>query len=346
MPFRWRFFVIELFYRKIFISVVHDEGTYDVRSLVIKNRKESIKEVQTFEGEGALTSLQNFLQKKISDSPLHYISLLNSDPRQGAMAGCSHALAEETLSDSKVVCRNKQWLLYSSVREIDSMKKSLSPIGIDYLFSPFSVLEVFFKDKINGGLALYGLVQKGSFSIALFDQGKLEFAHHYNMHRDVGTKNEEEHSAGFILDSEEEGEKISEQSDIDILDDLDIIDDLDIFSDIEDLDSLEEIAEFSEDEPTPEEIRAILPNGDTMKSDIDRFGNDFTRFECIQKTLSNFYGMKECQNRFVETVYLADTYGIGTELKHYLEEELFLNVSIRRINLADEVLALSLEEQD
>lgn len=337
--------MIGFLYQKFFISIVQDAGLYDVRTLVFKNKKESVKEVKIFEGESALSSLLGYLQKKVSDSPLHYIAVLNTDPRQGAVLGCSHTLADDLLGDSKVVCRNKQWLLYSSLREIEKIKKTFSPIGIDYLFSPFSVLEVFFKDKIDSGIALYGLVQKNSFSIALFEHGRLEFAHHYNIHSDSESSMEDDTSVGFIMDSEDDDFSTEAQDDIGILDDLDIIDDLDVFSDIEDLDTLEEIAEFSEDELTPEEMKTVSSDSDTMKKDIERFGDDYSRFECVQKTLSNFYGMKECQNRFIETVYLADSYGMGTELKHYLEEELFLTVSIRRINLADEVLALALEEQ-
>jgi hypothetical protein len=48
----------------------------------------------------------------------------------------------------------------------------------------------------------------------------------------------------------------------------------------------------------------------------------------------------------VETIYVADGYGSGTELKRYLEEELFLNVLIRHIDVADEVIALAMLEEE
>lgn len=337
--------MIKWFYQKIFIAIVQDNEDYDVRVLVTKSGNSSFKEAKQFEGESALSSLLEFVQKKISDSPLYYISILNTDPRQGALTGCDDSSIEEVLKDAKIVCRNKGWILYSSIREIETIKKKFALIGVDYLFSPFSILEVFFKDKIQGGLALYALVQKGSFSIALFDHGKLEYAHHYRIHHE--SENllvDEEPSIGFSVGVEDDINSTLETSDIDILDDLDLIDDLEVFNDIQDLDTLEELVEFSEDEPTPEELRLATPDIENMKNDINRFGDNYTRFECIQKTLTYFYGMEACRNRFVESVYLADSYGMGLELKNYLEEELFLNVSVRRINLADEVLALSLEE--
>ncbi|MBD3799224.1 MAG: hypothetical protein IE883_04920 [Epsilonproteobacteria bacterium] len=148
----------------------------------------------------------------------------------------------------------------------------------------------------------------------------------------------------FAVGVEEEAEKGIDLDEIESLDDLDIIDELDELSDIEDLDTLEEIAEFSEDEPTLEEERSskLSPNG--IKDEMERFGDDYLRFELIQKTLEAFYTSEQCRNRFVETVYIADGYGSGSELKHYLEEELFLNVLIRRIDLGDEVIALAMSE--
>lgn len=336
--------MIEWLYRKIFIAIVSDADGYDLRTITLKQKKVLQKEAKRFEGEKAFEEMRKFIRKQMDESPFHYIALLNPDSHQGAISGCTLHDIDHELNGAKTLCRNQKWLLYTSLKEIDTLKKKFSEVGIDYLFSPFSIIEHFFQDKISTGLALYALAQKDSFSVALFEEGKLEFAHHYPLHPSsmeaVGT---EEGLIGFALDVEEEVEKGIDLDEIENLDDLDIIDELDDLTDIEDLDELEEIADFSEDEPTPEEKRSA--SADNFKEDMDRFGDDYLRFELIQKTLETFYASEQCRNRFVETVYIADGYGSGSELKHYLEEELFLNVLIRRIDVGDEVIALAMSEE-
>jgi hypothetical protein len=337
--------VIEWFYRKIFVAIVPDDGAFEVRLVILKRKKLLSKESRRFEGIDAQKDMLTFLRKRLDESPLHYIAVLNPDPNQGALLGCSLHDISEALSSAKTLCRNHKWLLYASIQELDGLKKEYSSIGLDFIFSPFSVIEHFFGDKISGGLALYALALKDSFSVAFFEEGKLEFAHHYPLHRNEGEAlGNEENVVGFSVGIEEDSHSGINLDDIESLDDLDIIDELDDLSDIEDLDSLEEIVDFREDEPTTEEARA-QPQGDEIKGEMDRFNEDYKRFELIEKILSRFYGSEECHNRFIETVYIADAYGSGSELKQYLEDELFLNVLVRRIDIADEVISLAMDEE-
>ena len=90
----------------------------------------------------------------------------------------------------------------------------------------------------------------------------------------------------------------------------------------------------------------MLPHSVELKQEMNGFNDDFARFEFIQKTLARFYASEHCHNRFVETVYIADAYGSGSELKRYLEEELFLGVLVRRIDLGDEVISLAISEEE
>lgn len=342
--------MIAWLYQKIFIAIVPDADSYDVRVVTLKQKKLLSKESRHFEGSTAYEDMAVYLRKRIDVSPLHYIAVLNPGVNQGALNGCSlHEIADE-LNGAKTLCRNQKWLLYASILELESLKKEYSTLGLDFIFSPFSIIEHFFGDKIGTGFALYALAQKDSFSVAFFDEGKLEYAHHYPMHQlqDSGAASEGT-AIGFTVGVEEDEiiERGISLDDIENLDDLDIIDELDNLSDIEDLDALEDIDEFSDDQPTLEEKRLILPYTDELKEEMTGFNDDFARFEFIQKTLSRFYASEQCHDRFIETVYIADAYGgSGSELKRYLEEELFLNVLIRRIDVGDEVISLAMSEEE
>lgn len=341
--------MLERFYQKIFIAIVVEEKAHEVTVTGVKNGKILFKERKRFEESEPTPQLFTYIRKYIEQSPLHYISLLNPDLNQGVLSGCSMKdVAEEVDSSGiKMVCRNKKWMMYASVHELENLKKRYKSVGLDFIFSPFSVLEYFFADKIGGDFALYVLAQKDSFSIVFFDKGNLEYAHNYSMHPSQMLVEETSVGGGFALDTmydeEEKGIRLDE---IETLDDLDIIDELDNLSDIEDLDSLDEIAEFSEDIPTYEEERVREPQGKELKEQMDRFNDDYRRFELIQRTLTQFYAGEHCRDRFVETVYIADAYGSGAELKRYLEEELFLSVLIRKIDLGDAVISLARVEKE
>ncbi|MDQ7059734.1 MAG: hypothetical protein Q9M43_00815 [Sulfurimonas sp.] len=46
-------------------------------------------------------------------------------------------------------------------------------------------------------------------------------------------------------------------------------------------------------------------------------------------------------SEFIENVYIADAVGLSSDMKKYFEEEMFLNVYLRHIDLVNEVCALA-----
>lgn len=334
-------------YRKYFVAIVPNGERYDVSVAAYRQKKRLFKETKHFEGEFSAEEIARFVKKYSEETPFCYVAVLNSDPHQGALEGCSiHDINdEEEISSVRTLCRKQKWMLYTAESELESLQRRYAKTGLDFIFSPFSVIERFFADKIGGKLALYVLAQKDSLSIAFFEEGKLEFAHYSTMHRMEGeTTAEAGGIIGFSVGDEEDRSRGINLDDIETLEDLEIIDDLDDLSNIEDLDTLEEIVEFSEDGPMLEEKRSSLFHGKETKEENDGFNDDFYRFELIEKTLARFYGGEHCRNRFIETVYIADGYGSSNELKRYLEDELFVSVMIRKIDLGEEVISLSLHE--
>ncbi|MGD9971113.1 MAG: hypothetical protein AB7S65_11740 [Sulfuricurvum sp.] len=342
--------MISWLYRKIHIAVVFSEEGCDVGVSTYKNKKRLAKETRRFEGEHLYEELAEYVQKFSLESPYCYVSVLNSDNNQGAVEGCSlHEISESgDTSGIRTLCRKQKWMLYASIKELNGLKSRFSKIGLDFIFSPFSVIEHFFADKIGGDMALFALVQKELLTLAFFEKGKLEFAHHYPMHQEGLLLETPDTSTDFAIDEEEEHDDLINGinlDDIESLDDLEIIDELDDLNDLEDLDTLDEIEEFSEEFTVPEQHNATS-KGMEAKEMLDRSNDSFHRFEIIQKALSQFYAGEHCHNRFVETVYIADATGGSAELKRYLEEELFVGVLVRRIDLVDEVTALSVIEEE
>ncbi len=345
--------MLERLFKKIFVAIISGKEGYDIQSMVVKNKKTLHKEIRHFEGDVPSAVMIRYINDVIDPSPFFYISTLNVHANQGAYDGCSkpseHLQNQDTVG-IQTLCREEKWTQYAAHDALYQLRSHYNAIGIDFIFSPFSMIEYYFADKIKSSFALYAFGMPELFSIAIFDGGKLEYAHHYargssksiTMEEEVSTL---EFASPALGDENTEGAILLD--DIEDLDDLDLLDDLDSFGDIANLDDLEEVSEFSEDTPTPEEKRQERErNANAVKDEIDASSEEYQRFEFIQKTLQRFYASSHCHNRFVETVCIADTSTGGDELKRYLEEELFLNVLIRKVDVCEGINALAQAEEE
>lgn len=344
--------MLERLFQKIFVSIVHVEDGHEVLTVALKNKKVLYKEQRHFEGDEPSRLMNRYIQEAVDVSPIYYISTLNTQAHQGAHAGCANNKKTQHSDDTRVseVCRNKKWTLYASFDDLHSLTYEYNAIGLDFIFSPFSILEHSFADKIKETFALYAFSMPGLFTIAIFDNGTLEYAHHYTNQKSSDMEETSGEAMGIdfssnIVEEEEDRDGLINLDDIEGLEDLDIIDDLDSLSDIDDLNELEEVHEFSEDMPTSEEKRLSREHM-MIKEEIDGSAEDYQHFSYIQKTLHQFYSMDECRNRFLETVCIADSKGTSDELKRYLEEELFLNVLVRKVNVIETINALAMQEEE
>jgi hypothetical protein len=342
--------VLERLFQKIFVSIVPIADGHEVLTVAVKNKKIIYREQRHFEGDEPSAAMNRYIQEAVDPSPIFYISTIDTQPYQGAYVGCLGKGKTQHIDDTRVseVCRNKKWTYYASLDGLHALTYQYHTVGLDFIFSPFSLLEHAFEDKMKGTFALYAFSMPGLFTVAIFDGDTLEYAHHY-AHKN-GTAEEanaytsDTDFASNIVE-EEEKDGLINLDDIEGLEDLDIIDDLDSLSDIDDLNELEEVHEFSEDMPTTEEKR-LSKEHSLIKGSMDSSAEDYQRFHYIQKTLNQFYSMEECRNRFVETVCIADSQGASDELKRYLEEELFVNVLVRKVDVIETISALAMKEEE
>ena len=345
--------MLERLFQKIFVAISASKNGYDIQSLVVKNKKILHKESRHFEGDTPSDVMIRYINDVIDPSPFFYISTLNLHANQGAYDGCSKPaehLQNQDVVGIQTLCRDKKWTQYASQDALYQLRTHYSAVGIDFIFSPFSMIEVYFADKIKNSFALYAFGVPEFFSVAIFDGGQLEYAHHYATGNSQSVTIDQEGSDmefGSPLLDDESSEGSILLDDIEDLEDLDLLDDFDTLGDIADLDDLDEVSEFSEDAPTPEEKRSERDrNSSIIKSEVDASSDEYQRFKFIQKTLERFYLSDQCHNRFIETVCIADSSGGGSELKRYLEEELFLNVLIRKVDVCEGINILAQAEEE
>ncbi len=332
-------------YHTIFINI-HAGDKELIVYIERKNTKGLVEsEEKVFDTDTINDEMKKYINFFTKDTPYFYISFLDSSTSQGAAPTCEHIEISKFYDKAlcKYGCYNNKWSYYTSKFDLDEIENDFSDLGLDFVFSPFIILANFFKDKIESHLAIFVLIQKDSISLSIFDTSELLYAQY------ICLKDEFETTDEFSIDSDDSDEitleDVSEDS-ID-LDSIDIDDDLDVFGDIEDLDSIEEIDEFTDIEEDLEEESTSLNQSshkNTMSESGELFDEDFQMFSLIQASIKTFYEDEKYNSKFVENIYIADSIGINGDLKNYLEEEMFLNVYVRQINLGVEISELAQSE--
>jgi len=327
----------ETLYHKAFVNIVVEGGQTSIYMELCSKTKVVESTQATFETDKVNSELIEFINSYIRETPYFYISVLDMAKDQGVIPTCEKNRLSYyyDLSSSEHKCSDKKWTYYTSKPEIYEIEKVYKEIGVDFIFSPFTLLSNFFKDKISSTLAMYIILQRGYISIAIFDSSELLYGDHLDMEHDASED---------ILISDDLDDDIEldledgiDLEDIDVdSDDMELIDD---FGDIEDLDSIEEIDEFSEHKDVEEEFYETEEV--IAESDEDSFNEDYQRFSLIQSSIGRYYKDIKYKSSFIENVYIGDGVGVSSDMKRYLEEEMFLNVYIRHLNLAEEVCELA-----
>jgi hypothetical protein len=306
------------------------------------SKKNVIKSVeQNFDTKFINEKMLTFISSYVNESPFYYISILDTSVSQGAIPTCSkNQLGRyHDVSSCEYRCFRDKWSYFTSQSDLYVLEKQYKQIGLDFIFSPFVLMANFFKDKIDSHLAMFVLVEENYLSLAIFDNSELLFAKHL----DVRNHKDEESVLVYEDDVNDLNFELDDGIDLEDISAIDNMDAMDDFGNIEDLDTLEEIDEFSDSKDLEEEFYEA---GTSLSNSSSAGGisEDYHRFLLIQNSVKRFYADDKYDGKFVESVYIADGCGISSDLKGYLEEEMFLSVYVRKIDLAMQVCEMAKAE--
>ena len=330
--------LFEALYHKIFVSIVITRSHTRVYIEHCDGNKVLQNYEKTFETTNFDHKMYEFIAPHIGESPFHYICILDSSPQQGALPSCEarEMAIYADMSTAKSVCYEQNWSFYTSMAEIDTLQKEYKDLGLDFIFSPFASLARIFKEKLDGNMSMLVLLEDNYLSLSIFDKGKLLYAERMDMEH--ANENEEL----MIDDSDELDFDLDASIDLDDVSALDDLGELEDFGDIEDLDMIDDIDEFSESMDVAKPQKQLFD--DMPSSDQGGFNEDYQRFLLIKSSIHHFYNDDTYDSQFVEHVYIADCVGVSEDLKKYLEEEMFLNVVVRKIDLMQELCDMAKEE--
>ena len=319
--------ILEALYTKVFINIIVGDTTSIVYVEVVPKGEVTSSYSQSFSTNVLDTEMHDYLKTAMSQSPYHYITILDKSLHQGAVPTCNETKNYVDISTLNSICIDKKWTAYTAQDDIKDLKYEYQSVGLDFIFSPFIILSKFFKDKINSSLSIFALVEEKNISLSIFDNGTFLYAEYLHTQTD---DLDDSLMMDTIIDDEEISLDIDDSIDLDDIDADDDIGSLDDFGDIEDLDSDVDIEEFSE----AKDIEEIVEEKEVS---IDDFNDDYNKFIMIQNAINNFYHDEKYESSFVESIYIADSIGVSEDLKKYLEEEMFLNVRVRKISLEEEL---------
>jgi hypothetical protein len=358
---------IEKLYAKVYINVVIENIYANVYVTVEKMGRTILQETKHFDIEkGELSKeLIHYIERFERKSPFSYVSVLNSRLEQGATAQCE----SDKLKDQAWLClgsKNNPWAITVDTATLQNIQKQFKSTGIDYIFSPYSVVAIATKEIKKDKAQMFVLILEKSMSVSVFRNGSLEFAQQFSLEEEHNEFDLDGDDDDLMLDAADEtmdlnidlDSDLSMYSDEEALDDLEGLDDLDDHDDLEgledldDLEGLEDLDELGDDEVISDfsdddedaEMEEETEDEEESEISLSGFSRNFKRFELIQEGIHQFYHAGDVESSFIEDVYLLDPYEDCSDLSSYLEDELFVTVHFRKPDLDQILTALAKSE--
>ena len=164
---------LESFLPKLFIVLIPSpKGTYLYGELRKKGKPIKLYDLELVESTVALEKQIKKLEKESSHT---YIAYLDTEAEQGLLTGCR---GSEEIDQSSIekICIDNGWGLFINKDDLFERQRSFKNIGLDFLFSPFSLLYSFYDQKVKIDDGLYLLLTGNLVVSTVFKDGAMIFA--------------------------------------------------------------------------------------------------------------------------------------------------------------------------
>ncbi|MBU1642514.1 hypothetical protein KKE54_04070 [bacterium] len=170
--------ILESFLPKLFITLIPSNDGIQLHAELRKNATK----IKRFEDETVQNNLS--LEKKIRtlelESAVSYIAFLESEASQGVVTDCREAEAMDSGSFERI-CIGSMQGLFISKDDLFERQKAYKNIGLDFLFSPFSILFNFYHEQLQNCDGLYLLLGSDFILSCVYKNGSLLFGEHTQM---------------------------------------------------------------------------------------------------------------------------------------------------------------------
>ena len=308
--------------------IVHEESCL-IKTKRVKKGKTVHEEEKEFtiaskeKLSGEVIAYLSELQDEIEQT---YIALFLNSHGQGVVPSCSKSAYQKfhiEYDHVKDICVDQKYSIYASNIDIKWAEKIFAKTGLDFIFSPFLMLDnLRKKESRHDGIVLYMLTSYNSITIMIFEKERLLYGTFINI-----AKEEDLLNTDFTEEMTEED---------------DSFDEIDLDMELEESDV---IADILEDVKVEADVKSSAQEEDaTIK--LKLFGQDLRLVKYFDASLREFYENDLYTSDFVTYVKIYDGTGLNEDIVTYLKEQLLVDVAIRKINIEDELIALAVQETE
>ncbi len=306
-----------------FIALIVEEKICKVKQRVIKGDDTLFVEESTFEIESKdrlSVEVVDYINGLQEEYPHTYIALFLNTLGQGVIPKCNIEELKKFSVDKdrvKSVCVEDRYLIYGTLIDIKWADKTFSDVGLDFVFSPFLILDYFIKRDIDDedveidNIMLYVLNTGNALTIMIMRDTDLLFGTFFNIAKDEN-----------LLYTD-----YNDNSD-DIFAELDFVDDDEELL-IENLTDLDDIPGFENTQPDG-------------KLELSEQDERFVKY--LSAALKEFYSNDLYESDFIQSVRIFDDINIHPNVVKYLQNELLLDVSFKNISVRNALIDLSCKE--
>lgn len=349
--------VLQKKFQNLFVAVVLNETECILRCKVLKDGAITKTFTKTFTLTPPLDALdkviEDYLMNLQDEYQFVYIAFLLNSLGQGAISGTGNAGFSKhnvDLQNVHNVTLYNQWSAYASYIEIKWAKNLFSEVGLDFVYSPFIILNDFVvSQKLKNRPTCYILNCQDFFILAIFEERQLHFGAFFKTQTDTAFTHsddvndwENEQEEEGILDSEEMPEAVrAEEEEHEGIEELSELTELGELEDIDDLRSTDSFSDIND--KAMGSFRGI----EGMKEEdisLELYGRDLLVYKYLKTALEEYYHNPLYKSEFIDEIIIFDSYEISSDLIHQLEDELMMDVEIHKVDVSDRMCDIAIKE--
>ena len=314
---------MQFFVKETLVSFYQEHEVYKVQKRIVKNNKTLSEEYFEFSEEEFLS----FIKSCFIENTQTYISTIIDTFNQGCVDSCTHSKYKElgiNLDNIKILCL-KDYSIFIGLYELNNFQKKLNKFKIDFVFSPYLLIDLNKKKTPN---SLYVLYSNSFVILLIYEDGiKPKYSNIYQF------KLEETND---IIQNEDE-EDIEDIEDID-----DLVEDIE---EIDDIENLEDTLDDSIDETLAEDDGDNIDLEHTnIQDDITSVKNEIEAIEFIKNSIKDYY--ESYSDNFLENGYLLYNDDISNKFVESIQNEILLDISKEKVDILSIINDLALKEID
>ncbi len=331
--------IIQKKFSNVFMAIIPEKNEYIIKYKILKNGKILDNDIKKFtKGEsGELSSeMKKFIMFFQNEYKFVYIAFLLDSLGQNCFSSCDLEKIKNNniiLDNIIYICIDNKWIIYTSKADIKTIRDIFNETGIDFIYSPYLILYKNIKDKkYNRKDILHMIYMEDSLSILIKDKDEVIFNAFFKIPYKEFTFDDE-----GDLKPEEDIDKDIQGINLDTIESED-----EEYEGFVDIVKLEEDDDLENDKDILESAKKDLEF--SSLNDLELYGRDTIIFKFLKSAIEEYYNNDKYNSEFLENIVIYNDSNISNDIITMIENDLFLDVEIKSIDVKESMINISIEE--